>query len=80
MTEWQPIETAPRTEDQEILVCNYSTVDRPDGGQVTFYYCDVVKWVSWADDDRGGWFNGDVSQPADGYDYWQPVPTPPKAA
>lgn len=66
---WQPIETAPHAEDEEIFVCLY---------EEGFYFCDVVTWVPWGDDGRGGWFNGDVSQSADYYTHWMPRPAPPQ--
>jgi hypothetical protein len=67
MSEWQPIETAPRIEEQELLVCSY------DEGS---YYCEVVTWFPWPNTD-GGWFNGDVSRPTDHYTHWMPLPAPP---
>jgi hypothetical protein len=64
---WQPIETAPHIEEQELLVCTY------DGGS---YYCDVVRWAAWAGD-GGGWYNGDRSHDTDYYTHWMPLPAPP---
>ena len=44
---WMPIETAPKDEDQEILVY--------DG-----YRCQVA-WIGWHDEGRPVYFNGDCS-------------------
>jgi hypothetical protein len=66
--EWQPIETAPRIEEQELLVCS---------SEAGWYYCKVVSWVDWADDGHGGWFDGDMSRNADHYTHWMPLPAPP---
>ena len=71
MGEWQPIETAPKVEEDEVLVCSYE-----HGG---LNFCEVVSWVTWADDGRGGWFNGDQSHSADYYSHWMPLPPPPKS-
>lgn len=76
---WQLIETAPRDEEQEILVCSYDEVTASDGRLVELYTCDVVTWVTWADEGRGGWYNGDVAQDSDGYSHWQPLPPPPRS-
>lgn len=71
MGDWQPIETAPKIEDEELFVCSYES-----GG---LYFCDVVTWVPWADEERGGWFNGDVAHSADYYSHWMPLPPHPRS-
>lgn len=67
MTEWQPIEKAPK-DGGDILVCTDSET----------FFCDVVSYVGWANYGKGGWWNGDVATPLDHYDFWMPFPEPPR--
>lgn len=69
MSEWQPIETAPKEEYRSILVCTHS---RTRNG----YQCDVVYWVDW--DERSGWWNGEYRYDPDFFTHWMPLPEPPK--
>jgi hypothetical protein len=66
--EWKPIETAPKGDEEYILVCSFAEL-------TGYYQCDVVHWVDW--DDERGWFNGDVRVDADHYTHWMPLPAPP---
>lgn len=66
MSEWKPIETAPR-EDEDFKILAYDA----DTGTM-----DVV-WLSWLKDDCSNmrkWFNGDV---VDWFTHWQHLPKPP---
>ena len=66
MSEWQPIETAPK-DGTSILVC---------GGVLS-----CVDMVSWqGGKKRGGWHTEDGSCILHGgfFDYWMPLPDPPK--
>jgi hypothetical protein len=62
MTDWQPIETAPRGEDNEFLGFDGRGVDRT--------------WEGWTEDDapvyvRQDWVRWHPT-------HWMPLPAPPK--
>ena len=66
MTEWQPIETAPK--DRSILVTE------PDGLRI-----DQVIWGGWALDNTHNWCDADGARhPNAAITHWMPLPTPPK--
>ena len=66
---WQPIETAPKGEDEEILVyCQHG------------YY--VVTWIVEDRHSSGWWYvhdnkHGPYALRGDGPTHWQPLPLPP---
>ena len=64
MSEWQPIETAPR--EQDVLVLLYWPSERAN--PVTGFW-DGLSWVS--DDDM-------MRHPVTGPTHWLPIPEPPK--
>jgi hypothetical protein len=85
MTEWQPIETAPREPQEPILVwCPkpYDDYDPPllhgetlENGEM---YSEIAM-VSWAGDAMG-WLlvNIEYADPPGEPTHWMPLPAPPK--
>lgn len=70
MTDWQPIETAPK-DFTRILVCWASK-----HGRMMNSSCSIVYWAAHAEkwvDERGGYWGGDYSPT-----HWMPIPPPPK--
>jgi hypothetical protein len=67
MSEWQPIETAPK-DGTAVLLFDRTNKDSPDGSGIDFgfYYNDAVRWL-WACD-------GCEAKPS----HWMPLPEPPK--
>jgi hypothetical protein len=69
MTEWQPIETAPKDNKSRLIWC-------PDNMSI---YC--VSWVQGDDGyHRQGWhiFGGDWRHHLQSATHWMPLPEPPK--
>jgi hypothetical protein len=63
MSEWQPIETAPKDGTELLLYGPFV----PTGGT----YMDIGRWTDYAD---GFWdWSADDSQPT----HWMPLPSPP---
>lgn len=69
MSEWQPIETAPR-DGTVVLVCGHGSAG---------YYVADAKW----DTDEEAWClfdqpSDDHVWPSHGHTHWMPLPEPPK--
>ena len=75
MTNWQPIETAPR-DGTEILALEYHTSEHPElRGFVIKAYA-TVRWMpdlGWRDCGERGAAGLDPFEPQ----YWMPLPEPP---
>ena len=66
MSEWQPIETAPK--DEWILVTDKNV------GRI-----DMVRWVRISNGEGYNWITLDgVWHPNAALEYWMPLPEPPK--
>ena len=68
MSDWQPIETAPK-DGPWILVW--------DGVNTKWSPCEVAQWrtVGRQSFDKPGWYDGDIRLIA--ASHWQPLPLPP---
>lgn len=63
--EWQPIESAPKVEYQEIFVCN-----KIGRYAVAYWSAEEEAWVTD--------YRGKGNYQFVGADYWMPLPPPPK--
>lgn len=66
MSEWQPIETAPKDGQSLLVWCPI----RNRGGRATVAYWDDY----WSLTHPGGWAEDDDCDPT----HWMPLPAPPK--
>jgi hypothetical protein len=75
MSEWQPIATAPH--DRRILVCTGNADLKDFVGGV-----DLVEIVQFIEADwmprKCGWNNGDWTYDLYYFDWWMPMPEPPR--
>ena len=71
MSEWQPIESAPRDGTQFIATTMVSHIDGRRWRETHLIWCD----------DETGEIHHDCEQgwQVDDYAYWQPLPAPPQA-
>lgn len=70
MSEWQPIETAPR-DGTEFLA--YGSYLYPDDKAVTEY----IEIVEWSGHDGWPWLSGSEMHAPGVYSHWMPLPSPP---
>ena len=69
MTEWQPIETAPR--DGTCILLGCFTVENPNYQVTAFWNPDFFLGSPWDSPDGTAWA-------ADYFTHWMPLPEPPK--
>jgi len=65
MTEWQPIDTAPKDDGMPIIVYGLSEYHK------TYEYVHLAYWKNYTE---SWWFEGEEMYPT----HWMPLPAPPK--
>lgn len=83
MSEWQPIETAPK-DGARVLVTSYSTANWSDGVDRSYWQTQVAwlvcgEWITEShEDSQYGCVNIPYRNPyANGPTHWMPLPAPP---
>ncbi|WP_086935501.1 hypothetical protein [Azospirillum sp. B510] len=76
MTDWQPIETAPRDGSRILVAMSDDYMKHQTWGEPKDDYCIFVRWIEqigyWVDDFKSFVKDDDVT-------HWVPAPVPPQA-